>query len=198
MRKLTYFVAVSIDGFIGDPSGDATSYMRFVDDEFLAFLKAEYPETLPAAGRRALGFDDLPNQKFDTVIQGMNSYRLGLDEGITSPYAHLREYVATRSLGTAPDPNVQLIADDLVGKVRELKAEDSPLDIWLCGGAQVAGQLRDEVDELVVKTYPVLLGSGMPMFAGVEPAVSDFALTSSRVFGNGLVVRHYVRQSANG
>ncbi|MEU2562210.1 dihydrofolate reductase family protein [Streptomyces longispororuber] len=198
MRKLTYFVAVSIDGFIGDPSGDATSYMRFVDDEFLEFLKTEYPETVSAAGRRALGFDDLPNRKFDTVIQGMNSYRLGLDEGIASPYAHLREYVATRSLGTAPDPNVQLIADDLVGKVRELKAEDSPLDIWLCGGAQVAGQLRDEVDELVIKTYPVLLGSGMPMFVGVEPDVSDFALTSSRVFGNGLVVRHYVRRSANG
>ncbi|WP_172383777.1 dihydrofolate reductase family protein [Streptomyces sp. MNP-20] len=198
MRKLTYFVAVSIDGFIGDPSGDAHSYMAYVDEEFLEFLKTEYPETISVAGRRVLGFDGAPNQKFDTVIQGMNTYQVGLDEGIASPYAHLREYVASRSLGTAPDPKVQVIADDLIGKVRELKAEDSGLGIWLCGGARLAGLLRDEIDELVLKTYPVLLGSGMPMFAGVESAVSGFALTSSRVFGNGVVVRNYARQPADG
>ncbi|MER5300816.1 dihydrofolate reductase family protein [Streptomyces lasiicapitis] len=194
MRKLTYFAAVSIDGFIGDPSGDANSFMRFVDEEFLEFLKTEYPETVSAAGRRFLGFgDDVPNQKFDTVIQGMGSYQLGLDEGVPSPYGHMREYVASRSLGESPDPNVEIIEDDLLGKVRALKAEEGELGIWLCGGAQIAGQLADEVDELVLKTYPVLLGSGMPMFAGVESAVSDFELTSSRVFGNGVVVRKYAR-----
>ncbi|MEW2524654.1 dihydrofolate reductase family protein [Streptomyces sp. NPDC047071] len=198
MRKLTYFVAVSIDGFIGDPSGDANAYMPYVDEEFLEFLKTEYPETISVAGRRVLGFDGAPNQKFDTVIQGRNTYQVGLDEGIPSPYAHLREYVASRSLGAAPDPKVQVIADDLIGKVRALKAEESDLDIWLCGGARLAGLLRDEIDELVLKTYPVLLGSGMPMFSGVESAVSGFALTSSRVFGNGVVVRNYARQRADG
>ncbi|MGA4839668.1 dihydrofolate reductase family protein [Streptomyces sp. G45] len=198
MRKLTYFVAVSIDGFIGDPGGDANSYMKFVDDEFLHFLRTEYPETVSVAGRRALGFDDVPNQKFDTVIQGRNSYQLGLDEGLASPYGHLREYVASRSLRESPHPNVEIIADDLVGAVRALKAEDGDLGIWLCGGAQLAGQLYDDIDELVLKTYPVLLGSGMPMFAGVESAVSEFALTESRVFGNGVVVRHYVRRPAKG
>ncbi|WP_030560683.1 dihydrofolate reductase family protein [Streptomyces aureocirculatus] len=194
MRKLTYFVAVSIDGFIGDPSGDANSFMKFLDEEFLEFLKTEYPETVSAAGRRFLGFgDDVANQKFDTVVQGMGSYQLGLDENMPSPYGHLREYVASRSLGTSPDPNVEIIADDLVGKVRALKAEDSELGVWLCGGARIAGQLFDEVDELVLKTYPVLLGSGMPMFEGVESAVSEFELTSSRVFGSGVVVRTYSR-----
>ncbi|MFD0418033.1 dihydrofolate reductase family protein [Streptomyces sp. NPDC127108] len=195
MRKLTYFVAVSIDGFIGDPSGDANSFMPFVDEEFLGFLKSEYPETVSATGRRILGFgDDVPNQKFDTVIQGMGSYQLGLDEGEPSPYGHLREYVASRSIGTSPSANVEIITDDLLGKVRALKAEDGELGIWLCGGAQIAGQLIDEVDELVLKTYPVLLGSGMPMFAGVESAVGEFELASSRVFGNGVVVRTYSRK----
>lgn len=194
MRKLTYFVAVSIDGFIGDPSGDANSFMAYVDDEFLEFLKTEYPETVSSAGRRMLGFDHVPNEKFDTVVQGMGSYQLGLDENMPSPYGHMREYVASRSLGTSPDPNVEIIADDLIGKVRALKAEDSELGVWLCGGARIAGQLIDEVDELVLKTYPVVLGSGMPMFEGVESAVSGFELTSSRVFGNGVVVRTYARQ----
>ncbi|MER6846654.1 dihydrofolate reductase family protein [Streptomyces flaveolus] len=193
MRKLTYFIACSIDGFIGGPDGDASFMMPFVDEEFLAFLTAEYPETMATHGRRALGLDDLPNKRFDTVVQGRASYDLALKEGITSPYAHLREYVASRTLVPSPDPKVEIVSTDLVGRVRELKAEDSPLGIYLCGGSVVAGELIDEIDELVIKTYPVVLGTGMPMFgSGFE--VSRFALDSVRAFGNGVLVRTYGRK----
>ncbi|KOU06750.1 dihydrofolate reductase family protein [Streptomyces ardesiacus] len=193
MRKLTYFIACSIDGFIGGPDGDASFMVSFVDEEFMEFLKAEYPETLPTHGRRPLGIDDLPNKRFDTIIQGRASYDLALKEGITSPYAHLREYVASRTLTESPDPNVEIISTDLVGRVRELKAEDSAFGIYLCGGAAVAGELVDEVDELVIKTYPVIMGTGMPMFAsGFQ--VSEFVPESVRTFGNGVVVRTYRRK----
>ena len=193
MRKLTYFIACSIDGFIGGPDGDASFMTRFVDEEYFGFLKSEYPETLPTQGRRHLGIDDLPNKRFDTVVQGRASYDLALKEGVTSPNAHLREYGASRTLTESPDPNVEIIPTDLVGRVRELKAERSGLDIYLCGGATVAGELLDEVDELVIKTYPVVIGSGMPMFAsGFE--VSEFTADSVRTFGNGVVVRSYQRK----
>ncbi|MEV5599385.1 dihydrofolate reductase family protein [Streptomyces sp. NPDC052496] len=193
MRKLTYFVACSIDGFIGDPNGDASSMMQYVTEEFLDFLKTTYPETVSAEGRTALNFHDVPNRQFDTVIQGRGSYQVGLDAGVTSPYGHLREYVASRSLGTSPDPNVHLITDDLVGAVRALKAEEGGLGIWLCGGSQLAGELLDEVDELVIKTYPQIYGSGMPMF-GADFAVTDFTLDSVRTFDNGVLVRTYSRK----
>ncbi|MDX3368760.1 dihydrofolate reductase family protein [Streptomyces sp. ME02-6987-2C] len=193
MRKFTYFVACSIDGFIGGPDGDASFMVPFVDEEFFEFLKSEYPETLPTHGRRPLGIDDLPNKRFDTIVQGRASYDLALKEGVTSPYAHLREYVASRTLTESPDPNVEIISTDLVGRVRELKAEDSAFGIYLCGGSAVAGELVDEVDELVVKTYPVVLGTGMPMFgSGFE--VSAFVPDSVRTFGNGVVVRTYHRK----
>jgi dihydrofolate reductase len=193
LRKLTYYIACSLDGFIGDPGGDGSAMVRFVDEEFLAFLKAEYPETVPTHGRRALGFDDLPNRRFDTIIQGRGSYDLALKEGNTSPYAHLREYVASSTLTESPDPNVEIIADDLVGKVRELKAEEGDFGIYLCGGSKVAGELLDEIDELVIKTYPLVYGSGMPMFAAGF-ALSEFTLESARTFGNGAVVRVYSRK----
>ncbi|ELS56371.1 dihydrofolate reductase family protein [Streptomyces viridochromogenes] len=193
MRKLTYFIACSIDGFIGDPGGDATSMVRFVDEEFFGFLKAEYPETLPTHGRQALGLDDLENKKFDTVIQGRASYDLVLKEGVTSPYAHLREYVASRTLKESPDPNVEIIGDDLVARVRELKAEDGDFGIYLCGGSQLAGELIDEIDELVIKTYPLVYGAGMRMF-GSDFALTEFALDSVRTFDNGVLVRTYSRK----
>jgi dihydrofolate reductase len=191
VRKLTYFIAASIDGFIGAPDGEAEVFTRFVDEEFFEFLKAEYPETLPTHGRQALGLDDLENRRFDTVIQGRASYDLALAAKITSPYAHLRQYVASRTIKDAPDPAVEIVAGDVVGKVRELK-RDEGLDIYLCGGSTLAGALLDEVDELVIKTYPVVLGSGMPMFASGFH-ITDFTLESVRSFGNGALVRWYGR-----
>lgn len=193
LRKLTYFIACSIDGFIGDPGGDASAMFPFVDEEFFAFLKSEHPETIWTQGRRARGIDDLENKRFDTIIQGRASYDMALKDGITSPYAHLREYVASRTLRESPDPNVEIIADDLVGKVRELKAEDGEFGIYLCGGSQLAGELIDEIDELVIKTYPIVYGTGMPMF-GSGFALSRFTLESVRTFGNGVLVRTYGKE----
>ena len=193
LRKLTYFVACSIDGFIGAPDGDASSMFAFLDEEFLGYLAAQWPDTIPVQGREQLGLKGAENLHFDTVVQGRASYQLALDAGVTSPYGHLREYVASRSLGASPDPNVTVIEEDLVGRIRELKAEEGELGIWLCGGSQVAGELLDEIDELVIKTYPQVYGAGMPMF-GTGFAVTDFTLEDVRTFGNGVVVRTYARK----
>ncbi|MGC0329584.1 dihydrofolate reductase [Streptomyces sp. SAI-170] len=193
MRKLTYFIACSLDGFIGDPSGDGSAMMALLDEEFIGYLASECPDTLPALARAAMGLADRPLERFDTVIQGRGSYEVGLKEGVTSPYAHLREYVASHSLTESPDPNVEIISGDLVAKVRELKAEDSEFDIYLCGGATVAGELLDEIDELVIKTYPIVYGNGMPMFA-TGLSLTHFALESVRTFGNGALVRTYSRK----
>ncbi|WP_369391792.1 dihydrofolate reductase family protein [Streptomyces sp. CG1] len=193
MRKLSYFIACSLDGFIGDEQGDASEMFRFMDEEYLDFLKTEFPETLATHGRRQLGLDHLENKRFDTVIQGRASYELALKEGITSPYAHLREYVASRSLAVSPDPHVEIIADDLLGRVRALKAEEGGLDIYLCGGSRLAGELLDEIDELVIKAYPLVYGTGMPMF-GTGLDIKEFTLDGVRTFSNGVLVRTYTRQ----
>lgn len=193
MRKLTYYIACSIDGFIGDPSGDASSMYPFAVGEFFEYLTTEYPETNPVSVRRAVGTEDVPNSKFDTIIQGRGSYEVALKEGVTSPFTHLREYVASRTLTESPDPHVEIIGHDLVAKVRELKAEDGELGIYLCGGAEIAGELLDEIDELVIKTYPVVYGTGMPMF-GSDFALTEFVLDEVRSFDNGVVVRTYSRK----
>ncbi|MEU0083971.1 dihydrofolate reductase family protein [Streptomyces sp. NPDC006274] len=192
MRKLSYFMAASIDGFIGAPDGEADFFTRLATGDFLEYLRSECPDTLPTAARRALGVDDVPNSRYDTVIQGRASYDLALKAGIASPYAHLREYVASASIQESPDPNVRIVSGDVVDAVRELKKEEG-LDIYLCGGASLAGQLIGEVDELVIKTYPVVLGSGMPMFASPFQ-IADFSLDSVRAFDNGVIVRQYGRK----
>ncbi|WP_371617872.1 dihydrofolate reductase family protein [Streptomyces sp. NBC_00454] len=190
MRKLTYFIATTVDGFIGAPDGDGEFFYAHLDPEFIDHLKAEYPETISAQGRAHLGLADTPPKRFDAVLMGRGTYEPGLKAGMTSPYGHLREqYVISRSLAETPDPAVRLISGDIAARVREMKAEDG-LGIWLCGGADLATQLIDEIDEYVIKTYPVFAGTGMPMSRagfGVRP----LELTGATVLGGGQVVTSY-------
>ncbi|MCB5180158.1 dihydrofolate reductase family protein [Streptomyces antimicrobicus] len=193
MRTLTYFVATSVDGFIGAPDGDGEFFNRMVDREYARWLAAEYPETIPTHVHAQLGLGaDTPARHFDTVIMGRGTYDVGLKDGVTSPYGHLEQYVVSRSLAGSPDPAVQLISGDVVARVRELKQRPG-LGIWLCGGADLAAQLVDEIDAFVVKTYPVLLGTGMPMSrAGF--ALRGLELTRVESFPGGQTVSAYARR----
>ncbi|WP_434596346.1 dihydrofolate reductase family protein [Streptomyces sp. A5-4] len=194
MRKLTYYVGMSIDGFIAAPDGAVDFYP--LGESFLRdFLIGEYPECLPTHARRQLGCDEVENRHFDTMLQGRATYDLALDLGITSPYQHLRQYVVSRSIDKSPDPDIELVSGDVVAKVRELKQEDR-LGIYLGGGANLAGQLLAEIDALVLKIYPIVTGSGVPVFsAGFE--IHAFTLESTRTFDNGTVVLSYNRSTGN-
>lgn len=187
-RPLTYYVGATVDGFIAGPAGEIDFFA--VDQDLVDLIVAEFPETLPTHVRAALGIDP-ENTRFDTVIQGRATYALALEAGISSPYAHLRQYVVSRSIVESPDPAVTVVPADPVARVRELKAQDGA-GIYLAGGGDLAGQLLEEIDELVVKTYPVLAGAGVPMFStGLRP--TRLTLTSSRTLESGTIVLSYAR-----
>lgn len=164
MRSLVYYIGITIDGYIAGPDHE-TSFFP-VTDELIAWIGREYPETVPTHARPHLGVTDAPNRRFDTVVMGRRTYEPGLAIGVTSPYAHLRQYVVSTTIGSIDDPAVELVAGDALGLVRGLKAEDGKLDIWLCGGGTLAGELLPEIDELIVKSYPVAAGDGIPAFTG--------------------------------
>lgn len=184
MRPLTYFVATSLDGFIADPKGGFGDFL--VEGDHMTALFEEYPETLPAQVREPLGID-APNKTFDTILMGRATYQV--PGGLPSPYPHLRQYVASTRLSTTP-ADVEVITDPLP-KVRELK-EESGLGIWLCGGGRLAATLLPEIDELVLKIHPIVLGKGIPLFAGDVPT-ARFAKASTRTFDTGVVFTTYTK-----
>ncbi|GGS82830.1 deaminase [Planobispora rosea] len=188
MRKLVYYVAVSIDGYIAGPGGEFDFYP--VADDMAAWFNTEYPETVPAHIRAQSGID-APNKRFDTLVMGRGTYQPALDIGITSPYAHLRQYVVSTSIPEIADPGVELVSGDPVGLVRRLKEEDG-MDIWLCGGGKLAGSLLPEIDEMIVKSYPVVAGSGIPASSG-EFRPTLFTPAQRRSFSNGAYVTWYDR-----
>ncbi|MEU0491465.1 dihydrofolate reductase family protein [Nocardiopsis sp. NPDC006139] len=197
MRELVYYAAVSLDGRIAGPAGEFDFFFAPLADEersaaYNAWVDAHYPEATPTAGREASGLADAPNLRFDTVVMGLGTYRAAYDHGIESPYAHLRQYVLSTTLGPVSAPEVTVVDRDPVGLVRALKEEDSDLDIWLCGGGKLAGVLLAEIDRLVLKSYPVLAGAGVPLVeGGFDPGL--FTVVDRQVFDNGVAVTEYAR-----
>jgi dihydrofolate reductase len=183
---LTYFVATSIDGFIAAPDGSADFFAPAQD--VLDWIVSDHPDTIPTHVRPSMGLG-AGNTRFDTVVMGRGTYAPALEIGVTSPYGHLDQYVVSRTLTASPDADVTVIAADPLDEVRRLK-EQPGKGIWLAGGGQLAGVLLPAIDELVLKIYPVVAGSGIPLFAtGFGPVSSR--LTSSRSFDSGTIVATY-------
>lgn len=166
MRKLIYYVATTLDGFIAAPGGGDPSGQDFfpITPDLVEFIVERFPETLPAPAREAMGISG-PGAVFDTVLEGRASYEIGLAAGLDDAYPHLRHLVFSTTLSQAPAASVEIVSKDAVDRVRALKAEEGK-DIWLVGGGTLAHSLLPEIDRLVIKLNPSVIGSGIPMFDG--------------------------------
>ncbi|QMU96600.1 dihydrofolate reductase [Microbacterium esteraromaticum] len=189
MRELTYFVAVSVDGFIAGPNGEHDRFLA--EGDHVDAIAERFRGTVPTvfADRAGVPAEGGP---FDTVLMGWNTYAVGLPH-LPSPYAHLRQIVFTRAHEAPVGADAVECTDrDPVDVVRELKS--SPGDgIWLCGGGALAAQLADEIDRLVLKISPVLFGDGIRLFGKRSYAPSGMTSDAATRYESGVVIAEYSR-----
>ena len=94
-------------------------------------------------------------------------------------------------VGYGAPAGVTFTADALT-TVRELKQQEE-LAIYLCGGGNLAGELLPEIDRLILKRNPVVLGDGVRLFGNAGAVVQNFDLVSCRSFESGVVMEEYAR-----
>ncbi|WP_040793609.1 dihydrofolate reductase family protein [Nocardia paucivorans] len=190
MRKLVYYVGVSLDGYIAGPQGEFDFYP--VSEDMMAWGPEYYPESIPTHLREQVGMPiDTPNKAWGTVVMGRGTYEPALAAGVTSPYDHMKQYIFSSTLAPVDNPQVTVVDTDPAELVRQLKKEEG-LDIWLCGGGNLAAQLIDEIDQLIIKSYPVIAGDGISAFTGrFQP--TRFAVTRRQEFGNGAQITWFDR-----
>ena len=105
------------------------------------------------------------------MLEGRASYEVGVAAGLDDAYPHLRHLVFSTTLATAAGSDIEVVSGDALDRVRTLKTDEGK-DIWLVGGGKLTHSLLPEIDRLVLKQNPAVIGSGVPMFDGpFEPTM---------------------------
>lgn len=175
MRKISLFIAISLDGYIAKPNNDL-SFLKIVEKEGEDYGYAKFTSAI------------------DTLIVGRKTYDYVLKEIGSSHYDNGERdiYVITRT----PKPNkgrVAFYTGDIAELVKKLKSENGK-DIYCDGGAEVINELLklDLIDEYIISIIPILLGNGTRLFKDGRPE-QLLELISSKSFDTGLMQLHYKR-----
>ena len=161
MRKLTFGMNMSLDGYIAAPGDDIG--WSVPSDELFQF----WSDRVAATGTALYG---------RKVWEGMSAHWPTADQQPGATPAHI-EYarrwrdmpkVVFSSTISTVGWNTRLVAGDAVPEITRLKAEDGgPMDV--VGATLAAAAMRAGlIDQYVVVTHPVLIGGGTPFFAARE------------------------------
>ena len=191
MREVTYYAAVSLDGYIAGPHGEFDAFLA--EGDHMGPIWERFRGTAPTRLAEAVGLP-VADGPFDTVLMGWNTYAVGLpDHHLPNPYEHLRQIVFSRAHeAPAGSEGVHFTDSDPVETVRALKQEDGK-GIWLCGGGVLAAVLADEIDRLALKINPLMLGGGIPLFGARDYAPRRWKNTGTQTYGSGVTLAEYVR-----
>ncbi|HTE74413.1 MAG TPA: dihydrofolate reductase family protein [Actinomycetes bacterium] len=189
--KLTTVTNLSVDGVmqgLGGPDEDASGgferggwALPLLDDETEAFLGQVY-------------------QRADAFLFGRRTYEIFAgywrlvedpDNPIASALNSRPKYVVSTTLTDPEWSGTTVLSGDVAAAIRELKAtEDSELQVH--GSGALVRWLLDAglVDEIVLLTYPVVVGQGTRLFPDSGPDTA-LDLVESRSTSGGLTIQVY-------
>jgi dihydrofolate reductase len=139
-RRVRYQVAMSLDGFIAGPNGEA--------DWIITDPEIDFKEIY---------------SWFDTMLIGRRTFEVMKGAGGSGSMPGMQVYVCSRTLRQEDYPAVTIVAEP-EAVVTELRSKPGK-DVWLFGGGSLFGSLAELrlVDTVEVAVIPVLLGEGVPL-----------------------------------
>jgi len=190
MRKLIVLTFMTLDGVMqapGGPEEDTSGGFKFG-----GWSVGYFDDVVGQAMAEQMGhpFDLLLGRRtFDIFATFWPKVTDETGRGINSA----TKYVVSHRPVNLDWKTTVLITGDVVDKIKKLKAEDGP-ELQVHGSGDLIQTLlkSDLVDELWLKTFPVVLGTGKRLFArGTIPV--GFTLLRSTTSPSGVVIGTYAR-----
>jgi dihydrofolate reductase len=174
-RRLRYQVAVSLDGFIAGPTGEADWIVMDPSIDFGALFA-----------------------EFDTLVMGRKTHEAMARHGEPGAMPGVEVFVFSRTLPASSRQGLHIVNDDPREVVAALKAGPGR-DIWLFGGGTLFRSLLDAglVDSVELAVMPVLLGSGIPLMP--PGGTMSLVLTDQKTLpASGIVLLSYAVPGGTG
>jgi dihydrofolate reductase len=167
MRRVRYVVAMSLDGYIAGPKGEADWITMDPEIDFNAMFS-----------------------QFDTILVGRRTFD-GMVAAGRASVPGMKTVVFSRTLRQEDYPEVTIVTDSHRETVAALKAGPGK-DIWLFGGGSLFASLAADglVDTVEVAVVPILLGAGIPLLPNVANPIK-LSLIAHRVYRTGIVSLEY-------
>jgi dihydrofolate reductase len=181
MRKIRIFEHISLDGVIEHEDG-------------YAYGAWTGPYRSPAGLQAVL---EAQGTGFDLLL-GRHTYDAWSGYWPKAPSSPMADslnaatkYVVTHHPESLVWGPAKGLGPDLIGAVRGLKSQDGP-DLIIWGSSTLTSPLLDQglVDELVLITYPVLLGRGKRVLSETVNA-RELAFVSTKSTPTGLLINTY-------
>ncbi|AJE83915.1 riboflavin biosynthesis protein RibD domain-containing protein [Streptomyces albus] len=183
MRKVTYAMGVSLDGYIIGPDGGFD--WSEPDAEVFRFVTEEI---------RGVGVHLMGRRLYETMLYWETAEQdPALDDSERAWAAlwnPLPKVVFSRTL-SAVRGNARLLSGGLAEEIGRLRAEPGEGEIAIGGAGLAAGAAAAGlIDEYRPRVHPVLVGGGVPFFPRSERRV-DLELVENRAFASGVVCFRY-------
>ncbi|MGW6795870.1 dihydrofolate reductase family protein [Streptomyces chartreusis] len=183
MRRVTYSMNVSLDGYIVGPDGGMD--WGAPDEDVFRF----WIEDVRAAGVHLLG-----RRLYEAMLYWETADQ---DPSLDAPrlefaalWKALPKVVFSTTL-SAVEGNARLVSGDVAKEIERLRAEPGEGDIAI-GGPTLAAEVAAAglIDEYQLMVYPVLLGGGISYFPQHERQV-DLELVETRSYNSRVVYLRY-------
>ncbi len=177
---------LSLDGFVSGPNGEL-NWVK-VDDEIFDYV-----------GKRI--------SEGDTALYGRVTYQMMENYWPTAGdkpdatkhdiehskwYKKVHKVVLSKTIKDAGLTNTKVIGDNLSEQINEIKQQAGP-DILLFGSPSATNSLiqLDLIDGYWLFVNPIILGRGIPLFAGIKDKIKLKLLPTTRQFACGVTELNY-------
>lgn len=188
MRKLVVLTFLSLDGVMQAPGGKGEDPSGGF--EFEGWSVPYFDDVVGQTMEQQMG------QPFDLLL-GKKTYEIFASywpkQGDNNPINTAKKYVVTDEPMSTDWNETILLTGNVVTEIQNLKQQDGPM-LQVHGSSNLIQTLlvNDLVDELWLKTFPVVLGRGKRLFGeGTVPAA--FKLIESKASPSGVLIASYQR-----
>lgn len=197
MKKIISFMHISLDGFVAGPNGEM-DWIK-VDEEIFDHVGRRISKTDTALYGRVT-FDMMEGY---WPSAGSKPAATKHDIEHSKWYNGVHKVVLSRTLKEAELTNTKIISGNLAANINEIKQSrpaaggNGSEDILLFGSPTATHSLMelDLVDGYWLFVNPVILGQGIPLFAGIQNKTM-LQLLTTREFGCGVTELNYIVKQA--